>query len=376
MKNIFTKLLCYILVISIILPTFVISAPKVYAEETSTSEASYEGEQDSKSTTYKAGDWTQAYKDGCPYNFFHIKVQDYIINIVNAELKNVSSESTNTNKFEPMGKELKIHYKDYVTNPVTKKSTKTGSVDLSLRVLDWEDKEITYLWEVKPYSYFPGTKRANAEQQLANYLNKDLRIDSEANNDYSNGGMTSYIENGEVTVTAPKNNARYKITYEVCTGGLIFYKFEKIEEEKKPDDDDKAKEEAEEDSDPETDSAPSADSPTDSYEQEDTDKDEDDEAPIEIPEDYPMEIPSPLPNDDDDGDMGSGDGGIKITEKKPGFDEERSRAADLVPGYYFALDSINNHVYSISTSNISKAVAVKDTVSLQYDMKIQVFLIS
>lgn len=54
MKNIFTKLICYILVISIILPIFVVSAPEVYAEDTSASEAAYEGEQDSLSTVNKA----------------------------------------------------------------------------------------------------------------------------------------------------------------------------------------------------------------------------------------------------------------------------------------------------------------------------------
>ncbi len=231
MKNIFTKLICYILVILIILPTFVISSPKVYAEETSAGEALIEGEEDSKSITYKAGDWTQAREDGCPWNFFHIKVQDHIINIVNYELGIMAIDSENDVKFEPMTKELKIHYKDYVTNPVTKKSTKTGSVDLSLVVKEKGKEKVTYLWEVKPYSYCSGTKMTNAIQQLANYLNADLRIDSEANNNYKNGGMTKYIKEGEITVTAPKNEAKYKISYEVISDGLIFYKFKKIEDE-------------------------------------------------------------------------------------------------------------------------------------------------
>lgn len=56
--------------ISIILPVFVVSAPKSFAENTSISEAAYEGEQDSLSTINKAGDWTQARIDGCPWNFF------------------------------------------------------------------------------------------------------------------------------------------------------------------------------------------------------------------------------------------------------------------------------------------------------------------
>lgn len=166
MKNIFTKLICYILVISLILPTFVVSAPKVYAEETCASEAAHEGEEDSKSIAYIAGDWTQARKDGCPWNFFHIKVQDYIIGTFNNELEEKDENSENNTRTEPMAKELKIHYKDYVTNPVTKKSTKTGSVDLSLKVKENGKEKVTYLWEVKPYSYFAGTKRTDAQQQL------------------------------------------------------------------------------------------------------------------------------------------------------------------------------------------------------------------
>ncbi len=230
MKQLFTKLICYILVISIVLPTFVVSAPKVHAEETSTSEALYEGEQDSKSTTYKAGDWAQARKDGCYWNFFHNEVQTYITDYFNNVSKKEYNDSNSNITVESMTAELKIHYNDYVTNPVTKKSTKTGSVDLSVKVTK-EDKEITYLWEVKPYSYFAGTKRTNAQQQLANYLNSELRIDSEKNNDYRNGGLTSYISSGVIPyVTAPKNDAKYKISYDVCSDGLILYKFEKIED--------------------------------------------------------------------------------------------------------------------------------------------------
>ena len=333
MKKIFTKLVCHILVISIILPVFVVSAPKSFAENTSISEAAYEGEQDSLSTINKAGDWTQARIDGCPWNFFHNKVQEHL---------------KGTYNFGSIDIELKIHYKDYVTNPVTGKPSKTGSVDLSFETVDIDSNEVTYLWEVKPYSYFSGTKRIKAQQQLANYLNSELRIDIESTDNYLSGGTTPYIYSGIIqNVIAPKNNAKYKIIYDVCNDGLIFYRFEKIEDENKQNDDN-AEEEPESDSNPKTDedlkpdSDPSTYEPTQNDEQEEDDKkdEEDDnkndgENSDESPEnetDMPVVVPDPSTDNDIDNNDDSGDDDLKISDRNDNeYDAEENPLVALKP---------------------------------------------
>ncbi len=153
------------------------------------------------------------------FSYFHNSTQYYI-------------RSTNNN-FDKT--ERQIHYKEEVENPVTKTKSTIGKADLSLRTTVG-DKEITYLWEVKPASYKVDPQKSLGEKQLANYLNSDLRADNEQ---YLNGGSTGYITNGEFPVAAP-SGSMYMVYYVCMSNGLVLYWFESMD-----DDDDKEKEPAE-----------------------------------------------------------------------------------------------------------------------------------
>lgn len=108
----------------------------------------------------KAGDWHKAcIIDNIPWNYFHNSVQGYIRD--NKSFKD---------------SELQIVFKEEVENPVTKKKSTTGKADLSLKTIVG-NKEVTYLWEVKPASYSIDPKKSLGEKQLGNYLNQDLRTD-------------------------------------------------------------------------------------------------------------------------------------------------------------------------------------------------------
>lgn len=84
--------------------------------------------------------WEQAAKDGCYDGFFHYAVQEYLTSL------------TNGYNFE---KELQIKYNQLVFNPVSKKNTTYGKVDIYKQI----NANTYHIWEVKPVSYNNAKKR-------------------------------------------------------------------------------------------------------------------------------------------------------------------------------------------------------------------------
>lgn len=166
----------------------------------------------------RAGDWWTAVNiDGCAYNFFHNKILDYLTETLHPGV---------------LSKELYIDYKQPVINPVTHKSTNYGRADLYMRVLSEEndneddDEYITYLWEVKPASYLTWERRKLGIEQLKNYVNPQLRTNS--NKEYLIGGLDPHVGAGIFLTTAPFG-ALYEIKYVNTTQGLIVYWFKRLE---------------------------------------------------------------------------------------------------------------------------------------------------
>lgn len=100
-----------------------------------------------------------------------------------------------------------------------KPTGRPGRADIGITMMG-----ITYLWEVKPWSYRDDPKkRTSAQDQLAGYV--------DSNADFKTGG--NQIEGGTAarSFTRVREGAieevTYEITYIVESDGLIFYKFER-----------------------------------------------------------------------------------------------------------------------------------------------------
>ncbi|MGN1277361.1 MAG: hypothetical protein ACI4UK_10270 [Floccifex sp.] len=123
------------------------------AESTMNDDATKEAKEDAQSKSIKAGNWSEAhYKDGLPWNYFHIAVQNHIVSkYTDKGYKNVEKELT----------------------------VDTGRVDLYRIVNDKEadDYQSAYFWEVKPGSYLLPTKMEKAKEQLGKYVDSPPKIE-------------------------------------------------------------------------------------------------------------------------------------------------------------------------------------------------------
>lgn len=99
------------------------------------------------SNIYSEQNWEQAAKDGCYDGFFHNAVQEYLV------------APTHGYGFQ---KEMKISYNQIVFNPVSKKDTTYGKVDIYKQI----DSSTYYIWELKPVSYNNGERKKLAIQAL------------------------------------------------------------------------------------------------------------------------------------------------------------------------------------------------------------------
>jgi len=164
-------------------------------------EKAAEAKIDSQSSN-SAGDWYVATKiDNLAWNYFHNIVQEDIMS-----------------KYSYIGSvEREVEIKDkYVEG---KPTGRPGRADIGITMMG-----ITYLWEVKPWSYRDDPKkRTSAQDQLAGYV--------DSNADFKTGG--NQIEGGTAarSFTRVREGAieevTYEITYIVESDGLIFYKFER-----------------------------------------------------------------------------------------------------------------------------------------------------
>ena len=180
---------------------------------------------DAASVSYGAGDWEKAAKDGCPKNFFHNAVQNYLI------------DPKNGYGFE---KEKHIDYNKLVTNPVTKKETSFGSADI------YKQKDLTtfYVWEVKPCSYNNADRAQLALEQLANYTNTSLHKDQKKT--YKIGGKDAPLEYTTEFIEYSPFGVKYKISFwsHVKYDGLILYKFKRDDDDDDDDEEDDTKAES------------------------------------------------------------------------------------------------------------------------------------
>lgn len=189
--------LSFLLVITFLLPMF--TNVLVYAEPL-VDEATEEAIEDSQaSIPTRAGDWSKAInEDGFAWNAFHIAVQNDI-----------------RGKHVFVGRsELPIDFRNENGDLTGKK----GKADLYRRENEDDPESTTYLWEVKPASYSIEPKLTKGLIQLQGYINSKTN--------YTVGGID--IMSGSCTL------GNYTITYENAGNGLIFYWFERNEEEKEP----------------------------------------------------------------------------------------------------------------------------------------------
>lgn len=166
---------------------------------------------DSKSKKATAGDWKKAiYEDGLAWNTFH--------NVVQFDIR-----MQNTGKVD--GEKLITLY-----NEKKEPTGKSGRADI---VYHENNSDDYYVYEVKPYSYSVDPKKALGEAQLEKYVRSYNTI--HGGEHYHKGGKV--IKNGE-TQLAPIDKGDYVIiytvTYEVQENGLILYRFDRSEMEKKP----------------------------------------------------------------------------------------------------------------------------------------------
>lgn len=164
--------------------------------------------------------WEQAAKDGCYDGFFHNAVQEYLTALENGY------------NFE---KEMQIKYNQPVFNPVSKKYTTYGKVDIYKQI----DATTYHIWEVKPVSFNNPAKKELAINQLKNYTNTSLHENQRIK--YIKGGLDTPLDHTtKFKLTAPDLKSIYEVTFWGTSDSLILYKFKKL-----PKDDDEESEESE-----------------------------------------------------------------------------------------------------------------------------------
>lgn len=183
-------------------------------------EATEEAIADSKSKKATAGDWKKAiFKDGLAWNTFHNAVQADI------RLENMGKVD---------GEELILLY-----NEKKEPTGKSGRADIVYHDGDDGDDDDDnskdyYVYEVKPYSYSVDPKKALGEAQLEKYV-RSYNVKYNNGRNYFKGG--NVIEDGDTIygpVVREKYVAYYYITYEVQENGLILYRFDRTEMDRKP----------------------------------------------------------------------------------------------------------------------------------------------
>lgn len=155
MKKQFLRFISLVLGLSLLLPTITQIVPSYYvfaADDLSEDIVEDEEDQDvlnevNGETKIKAGDWNVPWGDGTvpPLNYFHRAVQEHII--------------------------------DKYGDIVMERTYGNGRADLCRDVIDknGQNKDVTYIWEVKPGSYLDPEKMNDAERQLRKYLNPNLK---------------------------------------------------------------------------------------------------------------------------------------------------------------------------------------------------------
>ena len=136
-----------------------------------------------KASPISAGKWNEALGDGLAWNYFHNEVQKEIARNYGLEI------------------EKKMYYKDE-NGELT---GKYGKADLYI-----QDGDVSYIWEVKPYSYLNDPKKKRGEDQLIRYVEtgKNYRI---GDSRISNGEIKRLRE---VVRTGYTELVEYTITYE------------------------------------------------------------------------------------------------------------------------------------------------------------------
>ncbi|MDR0918433.1 MAG: hypothetical protein LBM93_04195, partial [Oscillospiraceae bacterium] len=203
MNKKYLKLISWVLVFTMLifdtagLPVFrkaMVYSASVMSE--SEVEAEQEAFEDSISIV-SAGNWgISRYVDNLSWGFFHYEVQKHIIKKYDPKIK----------------KEQEIIFS----------KNKKGRADLAEEITDPKSSNygLTYLWEVKPYSYSVDPKKTKGENQLKGYV---------GTKDYYRIGNTDgvNIEADSFTVVISEKIS-YNITYEPAKSGLILYKFKRI----------------------------------------------------------------------------------------------------------------------------------------------------
>lgn len=159
----------------------------------------------------QAGDWgTAIYQDHITPGYFHDEIIDYI-------------EERSEGLYKG---ELPITFKTSVINPTTGKKTSSGRADIYT-----VDDGITYLWEVKPASYYIDdgyyNRKSKGEEQLKNYVDSNEYFEN--GKDYPDSSPLIWLS-GVIKVVAP-SSAIYEVTFlpSDSNNGLILYWFKRIQ---------------------------------------------------------------------------------------------------------------------------------------------------
>lgn len=223
MKKSYSKILSILLILSLLI-SFNMPNFRVFADDTinnTEDQATQEAKEDATSK-FKAGKWNIAhYKDGLPWNHFHIDVQ--------ADIRKRHKEIE--------AKEL----------AVTKPNGKPGSVDIWKYISDRneDDYQTAYFWEVKPGSYISPEKMVKAKAQLNDYIlstsqNTNYKIikkkigEDLGEGDLSFNKLASLLEIDfqlEEDIEIYKcidSTGKYSILYSNLGNGIILYWFAKL----------------------------------------------------------------------------------------------------------------------------------------------------